>query len=115
MAGYPPQEGHTMPLSRSGRVMLVLLAVGALLTTVGGAPNAFGARQSRRRREARHVYIGTATWYGGRFHGCRTASGERFNRFASTLASRHLPFGTRVRVTNLRNGKSQVARVNDRG
>ncbi len=56
-----------------------------------------------------------ATWYGPGFHGRRTASGERFNRNAMTLASRHLPMGTRVRVTNPRNGRSVLARVNDRG
>lgn len=56
-----------------------------------------------------------ATWYGPGFHGRRTASGERFNRNAMTLASRHLPFGTRVRVINLKNGKAAMARVNDRG
>jgi rare lipoprotein A len=56
-----------------------------------------------------------ATWYGPGFHGRRTASGERFNRNAMTLASRHLPFGTVVRVINPRNGKSVVGRVNDRG
>ncbi len=56
-----------------------------------------------------------ATWYGPGFHGRRTASGERFNQNAMTMASRHLPFGTRVRVTNPRNGKSAIARVNDRG
>lgn len=56
-----------------------------------------------------------ATWYGPGFHGRRTASGERFNQNAMTMASRHLPFGTRVRVTNLRTGKSTIVRVNDRG
>ena len=56
-----------------------------------------------------------ATWYGAGFHGRRTASGERFNQDARTLASRGLPFRTIVRVTNLRNGRSAVGRVNDRG
>jgi rare lipoprotein A (peptidoglycan hydrolase) len=56
-----------------------------------------------------------ATWYGPGFHGKRTASGERFNQNAMTLASRHLPFGTRVRVVNPRTGRSAIARVNDRG
>jgi rare lipoprotein A len=56
-----------------------------------------------------------ATWYGPGFHGRRTASGERFNRNAMTLASRHLPFGTRVRVVNPKTGRSAIARVNDRG
>ena len=56
-----------------------------------------------------------ATWYGPGFHGRRTASGERFDRNAMTLASRHLPFWTVVRVVNPRTGKAAVARVNDRG
>ncbi|AFZ49780.1 rare lipoprotein A [Dactylococcopsis salina PCC 8305] len=58
---------------------------------------------------------GKASWYGSRFHGRRTASGERFNAYAHTAAHRSLPFGTKVRVTNLRNGRSVVVRINDRG
>jgi rare lipoprotein A len=58
---------------------------------------------------------GMASWYGPGFHGSRTASGESFNAFALTAAHPYLPFGTRVRVTNLRNGKSVVVRINDRG
>ncbi|GEM85812.1 septal ring lytic transglycosylase RlpA family protein [Meiothermus granaticius] len=58
---------------------------------------------------------GTATWYGGRFHGRRTASGEAFNAHTLTAAHRTLPFGTRVRVTNLKNGRSVIVRINDRG
>ena len=58
---------------------------------------------------------GRASWYGPGFHGRRTASGERFNIWAMTAAHRSLPFGTKVRVTNLRNGRSVVVRINDRG
>jgi rare lipoprotein A len=58
---------------------------------------------------------GIATWYGGRFHGRRTASGEAFNAYTLTAAHRTLPFGTRVRVTNLNNGRSVIVRINDRG
>jgi rare lipoprotein A len=65
-------------------------------------------------RPAKVIHTG-ATWYGPGFYGHRTASGERFNRNAMTLASRHLPFGTQLRVTNLKNGKASLARVNDRG
>lgn len=61
------------------------------------------------------VYYGSASWYGPGFHGRRTANGERFDKNRSTLASRHLPFGTLVRVTCLKTGKSATARVNDRG
>lgn len=58
---------------------------------------------------------GMASWYGPGFHGNRSASGERFNQNALTAAHRSLPFGTKVRVTNVRNGRSVVVRINDRG
>jgi rare lipoprotein A len=58
---------------------------------------------------------GMASWYGPGFHGRRTASGETFNSGALTAAHRYLPFGTKVRVTNVRNGRSVVVRINDRG
>ena len=48
-------------------------------------------------------------------HGTRTANGERFNPMGLTAAHRTLPFGTKVKVTNLRTGKSVVVRINDRG
>ena len=58
---------------------------------------------------------GLASWYGPGFHGRKTASGETFNAGALTAAHRSLPFGTRVRVVNKRNGRSVVVRINDRG
>jgi len=58
---------------------------------------------------------GTASWYGGKFHGRRTASGETYNQNALTAAHRTLPFGTEVVVTNENTGKSVVVRINDRG
>ena len=57
----------------------------------------------------------TASWYGPGFHGRRTASGEVFNSYDLTAAHRSLPFGTRVRVTNLNNGRSVDVRITDRG
>ena len=59
--------------------------------------------------------VGVASFYGARFHRLRTASGERFDIHRMTAAHRTLPFGTRVRVTNLRNGRSAVVHINDRG
>ncbi len=56
-----------------------------------------------------------ATYYGKEFAGHRTASGERFNPGAMTAAHRSLRFGTRVRVTNTRTGRSVIVRINDRG
>ncbi len=58
---------------------------------------------------------GMASWYGPGFDGQYTANGEVFNQYALTAAHRYLPFGTRVRVTNLDNGRSVVVRINDRG
>lgn len=59
--------------------------------------------------------VGIASWYGPWFQGRETTSGERFNMNALTAAHRFLPFGTRVRVTNLLNQRSVVLRINDRG
>jgi rare lipoprotein A len=58
---------------------------------------------------------GTASFYAGQFHGRKTANGETFNMDQLTAAHPSLPFGTWVRVTNLRNGKDVVVRINDRG
>jgi rare lipoprotein A len=63
----------------------------------------------------RFLAQGFASWYGPGFDGNYTANGERFNQYDLTAAHRYLPFGTRVRVTNLDNGRSVVVRINDRG
>jgi peptidoglycan lytic transglycosylase len=60
-------------------------------------------------------FTGLASWYGRRFHGRRTASGEKYDMAALTAAHKTLPFGSRVRVTNLDNGHSVVVVINDRG
>jgi len=59
--------------------------------------------------------IGLASYYGHQYHGRTTANGETYDENKMTAAHRTLPFGTRVRVTNLENGKSVLLRVNDRG
>ncbi len=58
---------------------------------------------------------GVASYYGRKFHGRRTASGERFDMHALTAAHRTLPFGSLVQVTNPANGRSVTVRINDRG
>lgn len=58
---------------------------------------------------------GMASWYGPRFHGRKTANGERFDQMAMTAAHRTLPFGTKVRVVDDSTGRSVVVRINDRG
>ncbi len=61
------------------------------------------------------IRSGLATWYGQVRNGHRTANGEYFDATLMTAANNTLPFGTRVKVTNLRNGMSVIVRVNDRG
>ncbi len=61
------------------------------------------------------VSEGKLAHYGRKFAGRKTASGERFNPSAMTMAHKSLPFGTKVKVTNLANKRSVVVRVNDRG
>jgi len=58
---------------------------------------------------------GIASWYGPGFHGNATSSGEIYDQYQLTAAHQTLPLGSRVRVTNLRNGRSAVVRINDRG
>jgi rare lipoprotein A len=88
---------------------LSLMALGSLV------PGDAIARSARARAlKAKHE-SGWASFYGREFYHRKTASGERFDPNELTAAHRTLPFGTRVRVTNLDNGKRIVVRINDRG
>ena len=80
--------------------MFVGVLIGFL--TLGGFDSGVAAKST----------TGVASYYKS---GVQTANGERFNPFGLTAAHRTLPFGTKLRVTNLRNGKSVIVRVNDRG
>ena len=66
-------------------------------------------------RTADNISTGVVSWYGGKFHGRKTASGEKYDKHELTAAHKSLPFGTKVKVTNIRNGKSVVVEINDRG
>ncbi|WP_282630349.1 septal ring lytic transglycosylase RlpA family protein [Empedobacter sedimenti] len=66
-------------------------------------------------RTASKISTGVVSWYGDKFHGRKTASGERYDKHELTAAHKSLPFGTKVKVTNIRNGKSVVVEINDRG
>ena len=61
------------------------------------------------------IQRGIASWYGRKFHGKRTSSGERYDMYAMTAAHKRLPLTSRVEVTNLANGRRAVVRINDRG
>ena len=67
------------------------------------------------REKYTHFQTGMASYYGGSWHGKKTANGEIFNENSLTAAHKTLPFGTKVKVTNLDNGKSVVVRINNRG
>jgi len=60
-------------------------------------------------------FYGIASWYGPKFHGAQTSNGEYYNMYDYTAAHKTLPINTKVKVTNLSNGKSTVVRINDRG
>ena len=63
----------------------------------------------------KRVEVGLASWYGGKFHGRRTASGEVYDMYQLTAAHKTLPLGTSVIVTHIKNGKSVEVTINDRG
>lgn len=94
-----------------------LLGNAPALTEITGQPQPQIIKQATQ-VVAQAVKVGSrgmASWYGPGFHGRRTANGERFNQNALTAAHRSLPFGTKVRVTNTRTGRSVVVRITDRG
>jgi peptidoglycan lytic transglycosylase len=71
--------------------------------------------QSKAKRSSRPYQVGEASWYGRPFHGRKTASGEPFDMYQLTAAHRNLPLGSWVKVTNLKNHRWVLVRINDRG
>ena len=88
----------------------ILVLVTAIATGCAGSRVDLEPQTPKRGRQS-----GEASWYGPKFHGRRTANGEVFDMYEISAAHRTLPFGTRVRVENLQNGRSLVVRINDRG
>ena len=70
---------------------------------------------SKKTTASKTYQTGIASFYGGKWHGRKTANGEIFNTNSLTAAHKTLPFNTRVKVTNLSNGKSVIVRINNRG
>lgn len=121
---------NAIAISKNTRFRRYALVAGAVLVTLPGmtanyntdrpakapqqpvSPDKAPAPQKPRHR---WYQIGRASWYGHLFQGQETASGENFDMNAMTCAHRSLPMGSLVKVTNLRNHKSVVVRVNDRG
>lgn len=108
-----------MNILHAVKIKDILLKIGcvsiiALMVLASGCGTPQPKAKAKTKKSARQT-VGMASYYGGKFHGRRTASGERFNMYALTAAHRKLPFGTLVRVTNLNNKRSVKVRINDRG
>ncbi|WP_067043537.1 septal ring lytic transglycosylase RlpA family protein [Moritella sp. JT01] len=89
-------------------VLSVLTACSSTSASTSASPKTIAYSKS-------HDLVGQASWYGKRFHGKLTASGEKYNMRAYTAAHKTLPFGTVVRVINTANNKSVDVKINDRG
>jgi rare lipoprotein A len=96
----PDPEPRSEPLSRYGNP---------------ASYEVFGKRYYVKTSSAGYRERGKASWYGSKFHGRRTSSGETYDMHAMTAAHKTLPLPTYVRVHNIENGRSVVVRVNDRG
>lgn len=94
---------------------LSLLFITGFFFVAGCATNPILVHESDKDLFSPYQQEGIASWYGKRFHGRKTASGERFNQEAMTCAHRTLPFGAQLKVTNLENNKEVMVTVNDRG
>jgi len=113
---------------RLAESLAVLLSVASLGAGAASGPNSSEAakavkkpvvqsasRTTSKQSKNAPYEVGTASWYGEYFQGRETASGEPFDMQALTAAHPSLPLGSFVKVTNLRNGRSVVVRINDRG
>jgi len=85
------------------------------LSLVGCASSGSQTSSANTKRWIGHTETGQASYYNQKYHGRKTASGERMDQGAKTAAHRTLPFGSRVKVTHAKTGKSVVVRINDRG
>lgn len=108
-------------LTIAGAILAIVVGVaGAQAASpadhLSGTPSAPNATSATTTKTRHHWYeFGVASWYGRFFQGKTTASGQPYDENAMTCAHRSLPLGSLLKVTNLRNHKSVVVRVNDRG
>jgi len=102
-------------LNRSANWIVALLLLASVAGCTTAPPKEPVKSPTTRPAVEEQIGSGKASYYGNKHHNKLTASGERFDQGALTAAHRTLPFGTMVRVTNTRNGKGVVVRINDRG
>ena len=91
----------------------LLIAFVAVLVACGGPKT--GTGKAKPKPGTGSVQHGLGSWYGGKHHGGPTASGEKYNKRALTAAHKSLRMHTKVKVTNKRNGRTVIVRINDRG
>ncbi len=130
MHEFSKGDGGMTTMSRAPRRQIRMLGVAAafLLAACSPGPDIFTGHKRQigdpysvngatyvPRNEPGYDVVGIASWYGRRYYGRRTANGEIFDMNSATAAHPTLPFGTRVQVTNLANGRSVILRINDRG
>ncbi|PJD92644.1 MAG: septal ring lytic transglycosylase RlpA family lipoprotein [Legionella sp.] len=99
-------------------ILALLLSLNACTTTKvekGGSYKVKGKTYTLLKSAKGYKAKGTASFYGKRFHNRKTSNGERYNMYSMTAAHPTLPFNTRLQVKNIKNGKTVVVRVNDRG
>jgi len=109
-----------MIIGRYTGKIITISAIFLLLAAPAGAQTAQQSKKDKKeeasssKKSASRVLYGQASYYAGKFEGRKTANGEIFRHSKLTAACNILPLGTWIKVTNLRNGKSVVVKVNDR-
>lgn len=95
--------------------IFILLTLSFSLTAFAANDTGNPEDDSNKTEEVSNESKGKASWYGPGFHGKLTANGERYDMHGISAAHKSLKFGTKVRITNIENGKSIIVRINDRG
>ena len=97
-------------------MIMACLMMGLIACSKPGTHSSFKLKELFQQNKRPDVVLfGRASWYGIPFHGRTTANGERYNMYALTAAHKSLPFGSTLRVINLKNNRVVTVRVNDRG
>jgi len=105
-------ENNQSPEMHKYSKLITLCAFAILIVSL---LNGCGAFHNAQIHEVGKVQFGFASWYGKKFQGRKTSSGEIYDMHEFTAAHRAFPFGTIVKVTNIKNGRSAVVKINDRG
>lgn len=109
--GAAPVHDHLKPQTKTPTYPKVKTSSNSIRST---QPSEAAVKNNRKPQD-KPYQVGLASWYGKQFHGRTTASGEDFDMFELTAAHKKLPLGSYVKVTNLRNGRWVIVRINDRG